>query len=119
HQIEAEEAEAERVRKKKKSRDATRTGEKNFESLLARGADLSRVFKQVEDDTSDANFRRSGKSRLSAHSRVKVQAFTKPTAPKIHEVEIPESITVGDLSQKMSIKAAEVIKVLMKNGMMA
>ncbi|MES9972430.1 MAG: translation initiation factor IF-2 [Candidatus Thiodiazotropha sp.] len=45
-------------------------------------------------------------------------AFQRPTSPVVHEVKIPESITVADLAQRMSIKAAEVIKVLMKMGMM-
>lgn len=115
---EAEEAEAERVRKKKKSRDATREGERNFESLLSRGADLGRVFKAVDDD-SDAAFRRSGKSRSGHHAKVKTQAFTRPTAPMVHEVEIPETMSLAELAQKMSVKAAEVIKVMMKLGMMA
>ncbi len=44
--------------------------------------------------------------------------FQKPTAPVVHEVKVPESITVADLAQRMSIKAAEVIKVLMRMGMM-
>lgn len=44
--------------------------------------------------------------------------FAKPTAPVKREISIPESITVADLAQKMSIKAAEVIKVLMKMGAM-
>ncbi|PVV11837.1 MAG: translation initiation factor IF-2 [gamma proteobacterium symbiont of Ctena orbiculata] len=44
--------------------------------------------------------------------------FQRPTSPVVHEVKIPESITVAELAQRMSIKAAEVIKVLMKMGMM-
>lgn len=46
-------------------------------------------------------------------------AFAKPTAPLVHEVSIPESISVGDLAQAMSVKAAEVIKTLMAMGTMA
>ena len=45
--------------------------------------------------------------------------FEKPTIPIIHEVSIPESIGVSDLAQKMSVKAAEVIKALMGLGVMA
>jgi translation initiation factor IF-2 len=36
----------------------------------------------------------------------------------VREVEIPDGITVGELAQKMSVKAAEVIRELMKQGMM-
>lgn len=110
---------AERVKKKKKVRDSTRETDKKFEALLTRGADLSRVFKQVDDDSLDGGFRRGGKSRQGASIKVKVQAFNRPTAPMIHQVEIPETINLGELAQRMSVKAAEVIKVMMKMGVMA
>ncbi len=44
--------------------------------------------------------------------------FERPTAPVIREVVIPESITVAELAQKMSVKAAEVIKAMMTLGTM-
>ena len=45
--------------------------------------------------------------------------FQKPTEFKQIEVELPDMISVGDLAQRMSIKAGEVIKVLMGLGVMA
>ena len=45
-------------------------------------------------------------------------AFTAPTEPIIHEVLVPETITVADLAHKMSVKSGEVIKALMGMGMM-
>jgi translation initiation factor IF-2 len=45
--------------------------------------------------------------------------FSRPTAPVVREIEIGESIQVGELAQKMAIKAGEVIKALMKMGVMA
>jgi len=45
-------------------------------------------------------------------------SFNAPD-PVVHEVLVPETITVGGLAQKMSIKAADVIKHLMKLGTMA
>lgn len=47
-----------------------------------------------------------------------VHSFSAPTEPIVHEVTVPETISVGALAQKMSIKAAEVIKALMKMGNM-
>lgn len=44
--------------------------------------------------------------------------FERPTAPIVHEVALPETVTVAELAQKMSIKAAEVIKTLMQMGTM-
>ncbi len=44
--------------------------------------------------------------------------FVAPTEPVIQEVHIPETISVADLAHKMSVKASEVIKQLMKLGQM-
>ncbi len=45
-------------------------------------------------------------------------AFNLPTENVVQEIAVPETINVAELSQKMSVKAVEVIKVLMKMGMM-
>jgi translation initiation factor IF-2 len=45
-------------------------------------------------------------------------AFEKPTAPVVRDVEIGATITVSELAQRMAIKSNEVIKALMKMGMM-
>ncbi|MDP6437745.1 MAG: translation initiation factor IF-2 [Gammaproteobacteria bacterium] len=46
-------------------------------------------------------------------------AFEQPTEPVVREVQIPESIPVGELAQQMAIKGGEVIKVMMDMGVMA
>jgi len=45
--------------------------------------------------------------------------FAKPTAPVIHDVEVPETITVAELGNRMAVKAGEVIKTMMGMGVMA
>ena len=45
-------------------------------------------------------------------------AFSLPTEPIVQEVMVPETISVSELAQKMSIKAVEIIKALMKMGSM-
>lgn len=45
--------------------------------------------------------------------------FKKPTGKITYDVEIPETITVGELAQRMNVKAGEVVKCLMKMGTMA
>jgi translation initiation factor IF-2 len=45
-------------------------------------------------------------------------SFQAPTEPIVREVHVPETITVADLAHKMSVKASEVIKVMMKLGQM-
>lgn len=58
--------------------------------------------------------RRPGKAAPSDKHK-----FEKPTEPIKREILVPESISVADLAQKMAIKAAEVIGVMMKMGVMA
>ncbi|MDE2117549.1 MAG: translation initiation factor IF-2 [Betaproteobacteria bacterium] len=45
-------------------------------------------------------------------------AFSLPTEPVVHEVMVPETISVAELAQKMSVKAIEIIKALMNLGSM-
>ena len=65
---------------------------------------------------------RPGSLRVGRHDKhgksEAAHAFSLPTEPIVQEVTIPETISVADLAQKMSIKAAEIIKALMKMGSM-
>jgi translation initiation factor IF-2 len=56
--------------------------------------------------------------RAGAATAESIPQFTAPSEPVVREIMVPETITVGDLAHKMSIKAAEVIKTLMKMGSM-
>lgn len=65
-----------------------------------------------------------GKKRQKIHKEqpeesVKKHIFEKPTAPIIREIAISETITVGELANRMAVKAADLIKVMMKLGVMA
>ncbi|OOZ41719.1 translation initiation factor IF-2 [Solemya pervernicosa gill symbiont] len=61
--------------------------------------------------------KKRGERQVTIESSDK-HGFAKPTAPVVREIAIPEMLTVAELAQKMSIKAAEVIKVMMKMGSM-
>jgi len=52
------------------------------------------------------------------HADEAVKPSAGPAEPVVREIHVPETITVADLAHKMSVKAAEVIKVLMKLGQM-
>ncbi len=52
------------------------------------------------------------------HEEPVAHAFSLPTEKIVQEVMVPETISVAELAQKMSIKAVEIIKVLMKMGSM-
>jgi translation initiation factor IF-2 len=61
---------------------------------------------------------KGGRHRGAAAATESAPQFASPTEPVVREIMVPETITVGDLAHKMSVKAAEVIKVLMKMGNM-
>ncbi|HHO67570.1 MAG TPA: translation initiation factor IF-2 [Gammaproteobacteria bacterium] len=72
----------------------------------------------VATDKSGKRRKKSRRSSVSIRTSGE-HGFERPTAPVIHEVEVPEAITVGELAQKMSVKGPELIKTLMKMGVMA
>ncbi|HEY0917157.1 MAG TPA: translation initiation factor IF-2, partial [Solimonas sp.] len=66
--------------------------------------------------------KRDNKKSKKPTGRIRVDnahGFEKPVAPILREVEVPEAITVGELANRMAVKATELIKVMMKNGVMA
>jgi translation initiation factor IF-2 len=96
-------AEEQHRREKEKGKTKTRYGRKELH--VAEGAAARR--------------RKAGpRMRPAAGGRPSEHGFSRPTAPVTREIEVPEAITVADLAKQMAIKATEVIKVLMKMGIM-
>ncbi|RJG10513.1 translation initiation factor IF-2 [Pseudomonas cavernicola] len=73
-----------------------------------------RVAPRTTDEESDS-FRRGGRGKAKLKKRNQ-HGFQSPTGPVVRDVAIGETITVGELSQQMSVKAAEVIKFMFKMG---
>ena len=61
---------------------------------------------------------RGGKKGKKLKLEPNQHGFQAPTEPVVHEVLVPETITVADLAHKMAVKGVEVVKALMKMGMM-
>jgi len=86
-------------------------------------ASKRRTLKTRGGDTG-GNWRTGGKQRGGRNQRNQRESaqaasnFKAPVDPVVHEVHVPETITVADLAHKMAIKATEVIKALMKMGSM-
>ena len=95
-------AEEQRRREKEKGKTKTRYGRKEL---------------HVAEGTA-ARRRKSGPRLRPSSGRPTEHGFSRPTAPVTREVEVPEAITVADLAKQMAVKAGEVIKVLMRMGMM-
>lgn len=109
--------------KKKESRDKERA-ERNerTDKESKRGKNKARLLDAIDGDESrPRRYKPKHKSHLQRkrEDEVNPHAFAKPVEPQTYNVNIPETITVADLAKKMSIKAAEVIKVMMKMGAMA
>ena len=81
----------------------------------------------IQEELHISEERRGRRRRKSTRKQTKTVAptpeirhgFQRPTAPVVREVHIPAVITVGELAQRMSVRAAEVIRELMKQGTMA
>ena len=58
------------------------------------------------------------KKRMGKPQLQDKHGFQRPTMKVVREVEIPEAITVGELAARMSVKVADVIRELFKQGMM-
>jgi translation initiation factor IF-2 len=83
-----------------------------------RGHNLS--LSDLDAAESGLSRRRGGRRRIKAtHEEHSKHGFEMPTERKVHEVEIADMITVAGLAQQMSVKSGEVIKELMKLGVMA
>jgi translation initiation factor IF-2 len=95
-------AEEQRRRDKDKSKTKTRYGRKEL---------------HVAEGTA-ARRRKAGPRARPSAGRPSEHGFSRPTSPVLREVEVPEAITVAELAKQMAVKAGEVIKVLMKMGMM-
>ncbi|MYM64518.1 translation initiation factor IF-2 [Pseudomaricurvus sp. HS19] len=97
------------VQRKKGPKSPKKTGSKktNKAALLH---DLD------EEEGDDGQSRKSSRPSLKLSNR---HGFKRPTAKMVHEVQIPENISVAELAQRMKVKAGEVVKTLMKMGTMA
>ena len=74
-------------------------------------------FVAEDGEDSDVLARRS--HLRASHKKHNKHAFKKPTTKIVHEVNVPETIAVSELAQRLTVKVGEVIKRLMKMGVMA
>lgn len=103
----------EKPEKADKKKKQTKQAPWQDEGLRKRGA------KVREDLSSGQGWRgRRDKQQKSVEPEKKEHGFSAPTEPIVREIIVPETISVGALAQKMSIKAADIIKVLMNMGSM-
>ena len=69
-----------------------------------------------EDESSEKSGWRTARGRRSQDRNRRAEPAPQAVEPVVREVQVPETISVSDLAHKMSVKATEVIKTLMKMG---
>jgi translation initiation factor IF-2 len=117
------EAAEEKVRIEKAEADARtrRSKEKEKPKAKAKGGETRYGRKELHV-AGDKSGRRKRKApmrrRAVSMGGDSKHGFEMPTAPVVHEVEIPDNISVAELAQKMAIKGNEVVKVLFNMGAM-
>ena len=85
------------------------------------GKPKSKLKGRGENQRDDSKWRSGKKGKRGGRNQVDIDnqhTFQAPTEPVVHEVLVPETITVAELAHKMAVKAVEVIKTLMKMGSM-
>lgn len=82
-----------------------------------RRARRNKTKRRGKDDERDEAPRREKRRKGSKRSTLQ-HGFNKPAAPVEREVKLGETITVGELANRMAVKAGEVIKTMMKMGEM-
>ncbi len=73
----------------------------------------------VSSDRSGKRHKKKGKAARSSVVSDAKHGFEKPVAAIVHDVTVPDTITVDELARRMSMKAGELIKTLMQMGVMA
>jgi translation initiation factor IF-2 len=71
------------------------------------------------DDGEDLDLLARRRSVRANHKASNKHAFKKPTTKIVHQVDVPETILVSELAQRLTVKVGELIKRLMKMGVMA
>ena len=119
-QVAAAEAEEKtRVEKAEQDARARRTKEKAKPKAKAGDTRYGRKELHVAGDKSGRRRRKTPTRRRPVSLSGDTQhGFERPTAPVIHEVEIPENIAVSELAKRLAIKGNQVVKVLFNMGAM-
>ena len=100
--------------RKKDDRRNSRDDEGQGRNAKGKGGKGGRDRNAGRDDERVRGGKKGKKLKLEPNQH----SFQAPTEPVVHEVLVPETITVADLAHKMAVKGVEVVKALMKMGMM-
>jgi len=73
----------------------------------------------VADESEDSDVLARRTHLRASHKKHNKHAFKKPTSKIVHSVDVPETIVVSELASRLTVKVGEIIKRLMKMGVMA
>ena len=102
-------------------KEAEAERERQDESKGRRRPGVTKAKKSPHEEAREERNSRARKGkRAKLHTPNSMQhGFQKPAQPVNRDIVVGETISVGELAQKMAVKAVEVIKVMMKMGAMA
>lgn len=112
------------TKESKESKENKEIKDSKKEKLKVKSLTRRPVALSDNDDEDEGGYavRRRRKDRFRKGQKstsTQKHGFEKPTQPQVYDVNIPETITASELAMRMSLKATEVIKCLMKMGVIA
>lgn len=116
------------VRNKPTTTDSNDNAKPDFKKAKKKGGKYQPPKRAENEIDQSAHAKRNKSKRRKGHEKSEkyreaeeslTHGFAMPTAPTVHEVLVPETITVAELAKRMSVKAAAVIKVMIGLGAMA
>ena len=117
-----------KVEKKKPAASDSTESKPDFKKAKKKGKYQPPTKRAENEIDLSAHAKRNKSKRRKGHEKSEkyreaeeslTHGFAMPTAPAVHDVLIPETITVAELAKRMSVKAAAVIKVMIGLGAMA
>ncbi|HEX3846662.1 MAG TPA: translation initiation factor IF-2 [Steroidobacteraceae bacterium] len=118
----AAEVQAREAAERERKTTAAKPGKPARETVEDKSTRYGRQELHIVGDVSSRHKKkksRDGRRRAVGAETDAKHGFEMPTARVVREVAIGEAMTVGELAQKMAVKATEVIKIMMNMGVMA
>ena len=118
-------SEAERLKLEKEEREALKTPDKKAKKVEKSKTSKKKWIEEADEIFEEEILHKPVSKRVYVEPKLakptkflKQHGFAKPAAPVLKEVAIPDNILVSELAQRMSVKATDIIRALMKMGVM-
>ncbi|MCF7981098.1 MAG: translation initiation factor IF-2 [Pseudomonadales bacterium] len=118
-------SEAERLKLEKEERESLKTPDKKAKKVEKSKTSKKKWIEEADEIFEEEILHKPAPKRVYVEPKIakptkflKQHGFARPAARVLKEVAIPDSILVSELAQRMSVKATDIIRALMKMGVM-